>query len=233
MVKEYTQTSISHSGGILKALEIINKPVIVDLHPDRPIARGISRPSPGPSQVIARLPEDPTFNAITQAGGQVETHADSHLVSNESVYVSGLIRRHTSFETGIPGGVQWVEKDSWQGWEKERGELVLDERYAAVDVKGKGLVVFSSCSRTSYALVYLDHGDHTQCFSCCLPDAGIVNVVQDAVERFRKPILMVIGGFHLAGRDIEDRIGPTVDYFSKLEPKVKQLVFSLFQKSKM
>jgi 7,8-dihydropterin-6-yl-methyl-4-(beta-D-ribofuranosyl)aminobenzene 5'-phosphate synthase len=44
----------------------------------------------------------------------------------------------------------------------------MDERYAAVDVLGKGLVLFSACSHV-----------------------GIVNVIKDAVKRFLRPIYMV------------------------------------------
>ena len=44
----------------------------------------------------------------------------------------------------------------------------MDERYAAVDVLGKGLVLFSSCSH-----------------------AGICNVVTDAIKRFQRPVYMV------------------------------------------
>jgi 7,8-dihydropterin-6-yl-methyl-4-(beta-D-ribofuranosyl)aminobenzene 5'-phosphate synthase len=44
----------------------------------------------------------------------------------------------------------------------------MDERYAAVDVRGKGLVLFSSCSH-----------------------AGICNVVTDARKRFQRPVYMV------------------------------------------
>ena len=44
----------------------------------------------------------------------------------------------------------------------------MDERYVAVDVLGKGLVLFSSCSH-----------------------AGICNVVTDATERFQRPVYMV------------------------------------------
>ena len=44
----------------------------------------------------------------------------------------------------------------------------MDERYAAIDVLGKGLVLFSSCSH-----------------------AGICNVVTDAIKRFQRPVYMV------------------------------------------
>jgi len=68
----------------------------------------------------------------------------------------------------------------------------MDERYAAVDVEGKGLVIFSSCSH-----------------------AGIVNVVKDAVSTFNRPIHMIVGGLHLASSDLHNRIEPTVKFFAE------------------
>jgi 7,8-dihydropterin-6-yl-methyl-4-(beta-D-ribofuranosyl)aminobenzene 5'-phosphate synthase len=62
---------------------------------------------------------------------------------------------------------------------------IMDERYAAVDVLGKGLVIFSALSDLDLlALPRLMATD-----SCS--HAGIVNVVKDAVERFSRPIYMV------------------------------------------
>ena len=61
----------------------------------------------------------------------------------------------------------------------------MDERYAAVDVLGKGLVIFSALSDVvllgTTGLMAIDSCSH----------AGIVNVVKDAVERFSRPIYMV------------------------------------------
>ena len=156
-----------HSGGILTALELIkadnpNTSVIVDLHPDRPIARGI-KPPPF-DKIIARLPEDPTFEQITAAGGQVEKHGEAHTVNDGAIYISGEIPRVTEHEKGLIGGCQYVElADGKFEWQDKPGEvrphnqadalhltfpqLILDERYLAIDVKGKGLVIASSCSR--------------------------------------------------------------------------------------
>jgi 7,8-dihydropterin-6-yl-methyl-4-(beta-D-ribofuranosyl)aminobenzene 5'-phosphate synthase len=50
----------------------------------------------------------------------------------------------------------------------------MDERYLVVDVLGKGLVIFSSCTH-----------------------AGIVNVVRDAIAKFSRPIYMVRGATSL------------------------------------
>jgi 7,8-dihydropterin-6-yl-methyl-4-(beta-D-ribofuranosyl)aminobenzene 5'-phosphate synthase len=63
-------------------------------------------------------------------------------------------------------------------------ELLIDERFVAVHVKGKGLVVFSACSH-----------------------AGIVNVLHEANTAFPGiPLHAVFGGFHLSGTN--ERIIP-------------------------
>lgn len=191
-----------HSGGILSLLnlrkaeiaidESKNQGICIDLHPDRPIARGIAPRGP----VIARLPPDPTFTEIQERGGTVELHAEEHVVAGGTVYVSGEIPRITSFETGLLGAVRWFgdEVKGEGAWKPE--EDLMDERYAAIDVAGKGLVIFSACSH-----------------------AGIVNVTKDAVSRFKRPIHMIIGGLHLSSPDLIERIKPTVDFLTnKLRP---------------
>ncbi|KAF8119813.1 hypothetical protein EV363DRAFT_1591087 [Boletus edulis] len=56
----------------------------------------------------------------------------------------------------------------------------MDERYAAINIAGKGLVIFSACSH-----------------------AGIVNVVKDAVQKLVRPVYMVSGALlsFLSGSD--------------------------------
>lgn len=101
-----------HSGGLLSLLRYRkeknntrSEPLVVDLHPDRPIARGIA-PPPG-DKVIGRLPEEPTFEEIKQLGASVHLHADPHIVAGGAVYVSGEIPRVTEFEHGLLGGMRW------------------------------------------------------------------------------------------------------------------------------
>ncbi len=95
-----------HSGGLLSFLKHRNSglastrtPCIVDVHPDRPISRGIA-PGPKYDKVICALPPDPTFELIEEAGGSVEAHAEAHVVAGNTVYVSGEIPRVTPFEQG-------------------------------------------------------------------------------------------------------------------------------------
>lgn len=181
-----------HSGGMLSFLRLRSPEApkcVVDLHPDRPTARGIAIP-PTYETIIGRLPADPTFELITGAGGVVEKHAEGHTVAGATIYVSGEIPRVTSFEQGLPGAVRFVEEDGKPGhWTSE--PHVMDERYVAVDVIGKGIIIFSACSH-----------------------AGIVNVVKDVVQRFSRPIYMIIGGLHLGSADLAPRIGPTVDFLA-------------------
>ncbi|PVF96769.1 hypothetical protein CPB86DRAFT_484584 [Serendipita vermifera] len=186
-----------HSGGILEFLKLRNESsvantanaVIVDVHPSRPFARGIA-PPPKFDKVIARLPEDPTFEEMKALGASVVTSKVPHVIQNETVFISGEIPRETAWEKGLLGSVRWFTEE---GGEKQGGWVaepeIIDERYAAVDVRGKGLLVFSSCSH-----------------------AGICNVALDASRRFQRPIYAIIGGLHLAGPEMANRIPPTVQF---------------------
>ncbi|KAI9569745.1 beta-lactamase-like protein [Boletus coccyginus] len=177
-----------HSGGMLSFLGMRSasaRACIVDLHPDRPEARGIAVP-PTFETVICRLPDDPTFEQIENAGGTVRTSRDAHTVAEGTIYVSGEIPRVTPYEGGLLGGVRFRKEG---GWVSE--PHLMDERYAAIDVAGKGLVIFSACSH-----------------------AGIVNVVKDAVRKLVRPVYMVVGGLHLAGPELVPRIPHTVNFLA-------------------
>ncbi|KAH7906021.1 beta-lactamase-like protein [Hygrophoropsis aurantiaca] len=190
-----------HTGGLLSFLRkrgTATPPCVVDAHPNRPLARGIAS-SPTYETVIGQLARDPTFAQIEEAGGEVEKHAEGHVVADGTVWVSGEIPRETAFEGGLPGGMRWVSESESGGESESAAEgqwihepHIMDERYAAIDVFGKGLIIFSACSH-----------------------AGIVNVVKDAVERLSRPVYMIVGGLHLAGTDLVPRIPHTVNFLSK------------------
>ncbi|KAG6918714.1 hypothetical protein DXG01_012199 [Tephrocybe rancida] len=181
-----------HTGGLLSFLAFrgpLAPPCIVDVHPDRPLARGIA-PGPNFDKVICALPKDPTFELIERAGGSVEKSCEGHSVAGGTVWVSGEIPRVTAFETGMLGGMRWFQEPGGEGqWLNEKH--IMDERYVAIDVAGKGLVIFSACSH-----------------------AGIVNVIKDAIAVFSRPIYMIIGGLHLAGPEFSPRVPPTVEFLS-------------------
>lgn len=106
-----------HTGGLLSFLKYRNDEqaagslVVVDVHPDRPFARGMA-PGPHYDKVKASLKRDPEIQAIKDLGAQVETHAEEHVVAGDTVYVSGEIPRVTAYEQGIVGGMRWIESEN-------------------------------------------------------------------------------------------------------------------------
>jgi len=74
--------------------------------------------------------------------------------------------------------------------------MVWDDRALVVNVRNKGLVVISGCAH-----------------------AGIINSVLYAQQITKvSDVYAVLGGFHLAGRDYEPRIGKTVKMLKQLNP---------------
>lgn len=177
-----------HSGGLPVAVAAIAEAraraglpaPVVDLHPDRPVQRGTALPS---GTVVLLAPE-PTLDALAEAGGTVELHAEAHLLGGGFVLGSGEIPRLTAYETGLAGHV------TFDGPGDGRPDpLILDERFLAAHVRGRGVTVLSACSH-----------------------AGVVNVGLAARATWPdEPIDLLLGGFHLAGASVEERIGPTVD----------------------
>lgn len=201
---------VDHTGGFLPAIKLCKEaqenkkteasPLVADLHPDRHEGRGVGKTDPKTGIVapVMRLGDDPTFAELEEAGATIEKHAEEHWIGNESMYVSGAIPRLTSYETGIPNAFRWnVDSKQWK-----REEHIMDERCLIINVRERGLVIFSSCSH-----------------------AGIVNVTKLAEDRFPGvPIYMLVGGFHLAGRDVEVRIKQTVNDLVAIQPKPKYIL---------
>lgn len=110
-----------HTGGLLSFLRLRRSKLesihsssatdcVVDVHPDRPIARGIA-PGPSYDKVLCALPPDPTFGLIEKEGGILEKHSKGHAVAGGTVWVSGEIPRVTEYEVGILGGMRWVQDE--------------------------------------------------------------------------------------------------------------------------
>ncbi len=133
---------------------------------------------------IAPFQKVPAPAELTAHGAQVMNSRDSRLLLDGCFYLSGEIPRVSSFETGRPDHL--CRRAASQPWEPD--PLILDERYVAVNVRSKGLIVFSSCSH-----------------------AGIVNVLLHACEVFPEvPLYGVLGGLHLSGVAMERLIPATV-----------------------
>jgi 7,8-dihydropterin-6-yl-methyl-4-(beta-D-ribofuranosyl)aminobenzene 5'-phosphate synthase len=163
-----------HAGGLPRALGMIvqangGKPVPLFLHP------GMFRPRGQRQSDGGVLPMDPIPLPETWAGFGAEpvVTAEPQTCLDGMFYISGEIPRLTAYENGVPSQVCRAADGS--GWEPDT--LLMDERFLAVHLRDKGLVVFSACSH-----------------------AGIVNVLHQARACFPDAKLhAAMGGFHLAG----------------------------------
>ena len=115
-----------------------------------------------------------------------------HLLADDTILVTGEIPRKTDFEKGF--AKQRIFSDGkWQPY-----HWVWDDRAIVINVKRKGLVVISGCAH-----------------------AGIVNTVFHAQQTTGvMKIYAILGGFHLAGKESEPRIGKTVEALREFSPKV-------------
>lgn len=163
-----------HSGAMLLALDAIRArsgrtSVPYYAHPGMFHTRAMRRPN----GMITMMDDVQSIEDLTSRGANVICTAEPQCFLGNMFHVSGEIPRITSFERGLPGQVR-KSKDG-DGWEPD--ELLIDERWLGVHVKGKGLVVLSACSH-----------------------AGIVNVLKHAQQSFPgTPVHAVMGGLHLSG----------------------------------
>ena len=76
----------------------------------------------------------PSQDQLGQHGATVVYATEPQLILDDLFFVSGEIPRVTAFERGLQG--QHCRTEDGQGWEPD--PLILDERFVAVRVKGKG-----------------------------------------------------------------------------------------------
>ena len=174
-----------HCGAMLRALEMIQlrnggRAVPTYMHP------GMYRTRAMKAQDGSMRPfEDvPSQVKLEQQGALVVHATEAQLILDDLFYVSGEIPRVTAFETGMPG--QYRRTEDELDWEPD--PLLRDERFVAVNVKDKGVIVFTACSH-----------------------AGVINVLAHSRASFAgTPLFGVMGGLHLSG-DNERIIPETVD----------------------
>jgi 7,8-dihydropterin-6-yl-methyl-4-(beta-D-ribofuranosyl)aminobenzene 5'-phosphate synthase len=162
-----------HAGGLPKAIELTRgrnggRAVPLHLHPGMFAERGSRQPDGGVLP-MDRVPSPDEWRAM---GAEPQVSREPAVIAGH-VLVSGEIPRVTDYETGLPGQVARAADDA--PWQPD--EWLHDERFVAVNLRGKGLVVFSACSHT-----------------------GIVNVLHEARRLMPgTPLLAAMGGFHLSG----------------------------------
>jgi 7,8-dihydropterin-6-yl-methyl-4-(beta-D-ribofuranosyl)aminobenzene 5'-phosphate synthase len=174
-----------HVGGMLTALRLIGEAnggrrVPVHVNQGMFVSRAVRKPDGG----LIPFADVPSPSELEEAGGEVVTDDDERLLLEGMFHLSGEIPRVTAYEKGL---ARQVRRTADGGWEDD--PLIMDERFVAVHVQGKGIIVFTACSH-----------------------AGVVNVLRAAKERFDPvPLHAVMGGFHLSGAAGEAVIAETVE----------------------
>jgi len=174
-----------HAGGLAEAVRLVaaangGRPVPCHVNPGMFVSRANTRPD-GSYQPYKDIPSP---GELVERGATVVNRPDARLLLEDTFYLSGEIPRVTPYERGLPGHV--MRSADGKAWAPD--PWLMDERYVAVRVKDKGMVVFTACSH-----------------------AGVVNVLTDARKVFGDaPLHAVMGGFHLSGPTVEQVIPETV-----------------------
>lgn len=162
-----------HGGAMPRALQMITMSnggqlVPTYMHPDM-FALRATKSTDGQFRPMELVP---SVDVLSGNGANVIVTRDEQLLFDETFYVSAEIPRATRFERGFPGQYRQTAAGDW-----ELDEVMQDERFVAINVDGKGQVVFTACSH-----------------------AGLINVLTHARARFPDiPLYGVFGGFHLSG----------------------------------
>ncbi|MCW3982623.1 MAG: MBL fold metallo-hydrolase [Candidatus Bathyarchaeota archaeon] len=134
----------------------------------------------------------PPFPKTAKAHSKIINTTNPLLIASDLACVTGEIPRTVEFEKGLTNS-QIFSKGTWQP-----DPLIADERAIVFNVKSKGLVVISGCAH-----------------------AGIINTLKYAQQIVGvKEVYAVLGGFHLAGKEFEKRIEPTVEMLKQFSPKM-------------
>jgi 7,8-dihydropterin-6-yl-methyl-4-(beta-D-ribofuranosyl)aminobenzene 5'-phosphate synthase len=139
---------------------------------------------------VRKYPEFPAEAQLSPA--LIVRTKQPSLTANDMICVTGEIPRKTNFETGYTSHRIFAD-GSWQP-----DPWIRDERAIAINIKGKGLVIVSGCAH-----------------------AGIINTIAYAQQiTGTDKVYAVMGGFHLAGKEFENRIQPTIEELQRINPKL-------------
>jgi 7,8-dihydropterin-6-yl-methyl-4-(beta-D-ribofuranosyl)aminobenzene 5'-phosphate synthase len=177
-----------HTGleGITRRLGRRGLPLV--LHPDAWRDRRVVFPS----GTEIHMPP-PSQQDLDRDGWQVVEERGPSLLLDGAILVTGQVDRVTDFETGFP--LQQV-RTAEGAWEPDL--WVWDDQAVVVNLRGKGLVVLSSCSHS-----------------------GIINVLEHARRLTGvRHVHACVGGFHLTGGLYEQILVRTVDALSAIGPDI-------------
>jgi len=146
----------------------------------------------GTASLKGDIREYPIFPSLEQLiPAKIVNTKKPFLIANNLVCVTGEIPRKVTFEKGLTQNKIYNDS-SWQP-----DPFVLDDRALVVNIKNKGLVIVSGCAH-----------------------AGIINTIRYAQQiTGNAKVYAILGGFHLAGKEFEKRIDPTVENLKEINPE--------------
>ena len=144
----------------------------------------------GINGTIRKYPPFPAEDQVSSAR-YVRTK-QPYLIADKAVLVTGEIPRETDFEKGFSQHRVLINGD----WQPDA--LIWDDRAIVINIKQKGLVVVSGCAHAGII--------NTTCYAQQI--TGITNVYA------------IMGGFHLAGKEYEQRISQTVEKLKLVNPNL-------------
>jgi 7,8-dihydropterin-6-yl-methyl-4-(beta-D-ribofuranosyl)aminobenzene 5'-phosphate synthase len=149
-----------------------------------------SRVTPSLSGDIREYPLFPSLEQLTPA--KIVNTKKPYLIANDLACITGEIPRKTSFEKGLTQNKNYGENS------RKTHLLVLDDRALVINIKDKGLVIISGCAH-----------------------AGIINTIRYAQQiTGLTKVYAILGGFHLAGKEFEKRIEPTIEELKDINPEL-------------
>jgi 7,8-dihydropterin-6-yl-methyl-4-(beta-D-ribofuranosyl)aminobenzene 5'-phosphate synthase len=176
-----------HGGleGIVRRLGRSGLPLV--LHPDVWHDRRVVFPT---GEAIHMPP--PSHNDLDHEGVDIIEERGPSLLLDGAVLITGQVARDTDFEKGFP--LQQMHTD--HGWEPDT--WIWDDQAVVCHVRGKGLVVLSSCSHS-----------------------GVINVLRHA-QRITgvEMIHALVGGMHLTGAIMEPVIPRTLAEMEAIKPAI-------------
>lgn len=174
-----------HFGGTLSLLDAVGKKDInVYVHPELFVPRAFNRKS------LIKVGNNLTRENVIKHGGQIIEDTNPTLLFDNFALITGEVPRNTSYETGTPSECRLINNE-WVN-----SPEVIDERCLILNLKNKGICVFTGCGHT-----------------------GVVNAVQHAQQLSNiSKVHLVMGGFHLAGPSFHNRILPTVKDLKTINP---------------
>ena len=129
-----------HSEGLLEALEMIRvsnsgQPVPLHVHPGAFVKRGLRLPS----GEFLPFQDVPPRHALENQGARVLVSSEAEEILDGLFSLSGEIPRR-SFERGFQTHYRQAADGQW-----ESDPWIMDERFLAAHVQGKGIAIFTGC----------------------------------------------------------------------------------------